>query len=166
MPDADLRVLLDKQALGELLIRWCRAIDRCDEELLRSTYHEDAIDEHGTFSGPAAEFVEHTKLHGSMNLAAQPDPVQHSITNAIFEVSGDVAFGESHVEVRSVRPEGLVRSIARFVDRFERREGEWRIAHRRVVLEWTAGAHDASVFTAGFRDRRDPSYEREAAWLA
>src|SRR5262245_17777267 len=45
------RVLLDKQAIQEVLARYCRGVDRADLELLRSVYHPDAIDNHGTFNG-------------------------------------------------------------------------------------------------------------------
>ena len=160
MPESAIQELLDKQALNELVVRWCRAIDRCDEELLRSTYHDDAIDEHGPFVGSGAAFVEHTKLHGSMNLEKRPGPVQHSVTNTLFEVDGDVAYGECYVEVRTVQDGHLARAVARYVDRFERRSGEWRIAHRRVVLESATAGYGVAAFTPGFRDRRDPSYER------
>ena len=34
-----LRVLLDKQEIHEVLMRYCRGIDRCDSELLHSVYH-------------------------------------------------------------------------------------------------------------------------------
>ena len=43
-----LRVLLDKQEIHEVLMRYCRGIDRCDAELLHSVYHPDATDDHGT----------------------------------------------------------------------------------------------------------------------
>ena len=50
-----LRTLLDKQEITELLARYCRAIDRLDEELLRSVYRPDGYDDHMNFAGPVAE---------------------------------------------------------------------------------------------------------------
>ena len=49
----DVRKLLDKQEIYEVLCRYCRALDRGDEKLLRSVYHPDAIDHHGIFDGKA-----------------------------------------------------------------------------------------------------------------
>ena len=57
MADA-LQTLIDKQALHELVLRYCRACDRRDFVLLRSLYHDDAIDDHGAmFCGSADEFL-------------------------------------------------------------------------------------------------------------
>ena len=44
---AEIRALLDRQAITDALHLYCRAIDRTDEELLASVYHPDAIDDHG-----------------------------------------------------------------------------------------------------------------------
>ena len=35
--------LLDREAIREVLARYCRAADRCDEDLLRTCYHRDAL---------------------------------------------------------------------------------------------------------------------------
>ncbi len=53
-----LQMLIDKQALSELVHSYCRACDRRDFALLRSLYHDDAIDDHGTmFRGTADEYL-------------------------------------------------------------------------------------------------------------
>ena len=44
MTDSQLQELLDKQALYEVVARYCRGVDRADEELVRSAYHPDAIE--------------------------------------------------------------------------------------------------------------------------
>ncbi len=49
--DSGLQELLSKQAIYELQCRYCRGIDRMDQALVRSCYHPDATDEHGSFSG-------------------------------------------------------------------------------------------------------------------
>jgi ketosteroid isomerase-like protein len=160
-----LQELLDKQALYELVVRYCRAVDRADAELLRSVYHEDAIDEHGAFVGTREELVDFLGA-STMDVERRPSPLQHAISNALFEIDGDVAYGETYVEVRRV--EGGVRYIeghGRYVDRFERRDGEWRIAHRIAIAEYVAAedgrsAYDPETFVRGSRDRRDPSYAR------
>ncbi len=57
----------------------------------------------------------------------------------------------------------LERFGGRYVDRFERRNGEWRIAHRLSIREWDAKEHiepafAAGRFTEGRRDHTDPAY--------
>ena len=51
----------------------------------------------------------------------------------------------------------------RYVDRFERRDGEWKIAHRTVVHEWDKVEHvelafPPGRFTEGVRGPRRLSY--------
>lgn len=151
--------LLDKQALYELVIRYCRAVDRADAELFLTCYHADAHDDHGRFKGRPADFLAHLKL-GTMD--PKNGPVQHSISNAVFSIEGDVAYGECYFQTRSITPEGQsTASFGRYVDRFERRNGEWRITLRRCILEYARPGFDTSDFVPGRRDRDDPSCERE-----
>lgn len=155
---AALGELLDKQQLYELEARYCRAVDRADEELLRSCFHPGAIDEHGA-PEPIEAHIVYLRDH-TLNPAARPNPVQHAITNALFEVDGDVAWGEVYNEVRRI-DEGRqwIEGQGRYIDRFERRGGEWRIAHRKVVIDFVASDHYVEGdFLRGSRDRTDPSY--------
>jgi ketosteroid isomerase-like protein len=157
--DGQIQSLLDKQELTELVTRVSRAVDRCDEELLLSCYHPDAFDDHGTFKGNPKEFLAYLK-RGTM--IPTNGPVQHSLSNLLFEIDGDVAWGEIYVQSRMVNKGGKVdQGMARYIDRYERRDGDWRIAHRRVILEAARPGFDTSAFVAGSRDRNDPSYSRE-----
>ena len=45
--DREVQELLDKQAIHEVMIRYCRGLDRMDAELVGSAYHPDAHDDHG-----------------------------------------------------------------------------------------------------------------------
>ena len=91
-------------------------------------------------------------------------PGRFQSSNLLFEVDGDVAWGEIYVQSRVVTSQGEVQmGVARYIDRYERRSGEWRIAHRRVILEAARQGFDTSAFVSGSRDRNDPSYEREIA---
>jgi 3-phenylpropionate/cinnamic acid dioxygenase small subunit len=63
----------------------------------------------------------------------------HNISNVLIELDGDVARCESYsiVIVRIRKDGGDVDWLhaGRYVDRFERRNGEWRIAYRTVVYD-------------------------------
>lgn len=153
-----LQRLADERELNALLIRYCRGVDRCDEELIRSCYHPDAMDDHGAFKGSGWDFAAYiTKAHKGRPLK------QHALSNVSLEIRGDIAWGESYSEMRTTTASGeLVYGFGRYIDRFERRGGEWRIADRRVTVEGVASASgfDASDFVQGRQDRSDPSYER------
>jgi hypothetical protein len=165
--DPALRELLDKQELWELVHRACRAIDRADEEMLRSVYHPDALDEHGVYNGGVEGLIEHAKHRThSLDPQVRKNPTRHLLHNVMFEIDGDMAWGESYCVVERVDDGKLwIEGVSRHIDRFERRNGEWRIAHRRVILEWGSDDFDVSRFPEGHRDRRDPVYSRTITTL-
>jgi hypothetical protein len=152
------RLLADKQELLEVLLRYCRAIDRRDYDLLRSVYHPDAVDEHGgLFSGSVDDFIAEVPRH-----LAPFSMTTHAITNALFHVDGDRAEGESYVfathVTRDTPPLNIVVS-GRYLDRFERRSGEWRIVHRTCLSDWSSPPDGLDPDgPRGQTDRSDPSY--------
>jgi hypothetical protein len=160
-----LRELVDKQSLHELVLRYCRACDRRDFTLLRTLYHDDAIDDHGAmFCGTADEYA--AWLPGVM---ANFEATVHSITNALFEVRGEEAQGELYTVAyhRTRAPEAREVVIGgRYLDHYQRRGGSWKFLRRALALDWCrvtpvdAGAY--REFAAGARpgrtDHEDPSY--------
>ncbi|MEA3001851.1 MAG: hypothetical protein QOH81_639 [Sphingomonadales bacterium] len=152
-----MRELCDKQELYELGLRYCRAVDRCDLELLLSCYHPDAVDDHGTFKGSPAEI-----FPPILDRFRSMPPMQHVLANALFEVDGDVAYGEVYMSVRMADGEAgsPPDPFGRNLDRYERRDGTWRIAERRVIIErWEKREGvDTSKFLIGRKDGEDPSY--------
>lgn len=130
--------LISKQACSELVFKLARGLDRCDEQLLRSLFHADATDDHGGFKGSAADFVD-----WALGLLGKMERTQHLIGNVLIEVGGEFAAGESYfVANHDMNDENgkPVRMIAagRYLDRFERRKGIWKIAHRHAVYDWSA----------------------------
>src|SRR5437870_7614815 len=53
----ELQELLDRQAIADCVYRYARGLDRHDEEIYASAYHDDAIDHHGDFLGRRDKFV-------------------------------------------------------------------------------------------------------------
>jgi hypothetical protein len=139
-PEQPLSALLDKQAIHEVVLRYCRGIDRRDAALVRDCYWPDATDDHaGAFAGRRDDFVEWvlrvvTRFTGTM----------HAIANHLVELdAGDAdaasseAYGVAyHWGDPPDDPRHNFTTGFRYLDRFERREGDWRIAARTVVLEW------------------------------
>lgn len=162
----DLEDLLAKQAITEVLHSYCRGVDRLDEDLVRDIYHEDAFDDHGYWSGRGHDFAPFV-----VNRLRQENAwTTHSITNALIEIRGNIAVSESQVMVHLKRrstASGIVDVMgARYVDRFSKREGVWKIDERTVVLDWHKvenwAGQEAQIplelFTTGQRDRTDAIY--------
>jgi len=133
-PAQTLQEVLDREAIRDCLYRYCRGIDRCDEAVLRSVYWEDATDCHGAWNGSAAGFIEQALA----KLGAGGRRV-HQISNVLIELHGDVAAVESSflaLQATAAKPTHETFLCGRYVDRFERRGGEWRVAARTVVYDW------------------------------
>jgi hypothetical protein len=130
-----LRELLDKQAIAEVVLRYCRGIDRMDRELVRSCYHADATDSHGSFEGGVDAFLDWV-----WRLLSRYESTMHFVGNLLVEPSGDVAraetYGIAYHRAASDDPKLELTTGFRYVDRFERRAGEWRIAKRIALTEW------------------------------
>jgi ketosteroid isomerase-like protein len=143
---ARLQHLLDRHEIEDLLTAYCRALDRRDTALLRSIYHPDATEKHGAFDGAVSDFIDHyvPPLWQSTSVGF------HAISNVRLEIDESAAAGETYVLVvtRSEGDDGSGADrlmAARYLDRFERRDGgPWLIAHRTVVFDWVGAVeHDA-----------------------
>ncbi len=157
--------LIDKQQLLELSLEYCRAIDRRDFVRLRSLYHDDAIDDHGgMFRGSADEYVAWVP-----QMLAMFEATVHSLTNTLYVIEGDHAQGELYTTAyhRTPAPEGREIVIGgRYLDRYERRRGTWKYAHRSLAMDWCrvnptdtqAYRELAASAPAGRADHEDPSY--------
>ncbi len=135
--EPEVQALLDRQAIRDVVLRYCRGIDRLDLELVRSCYHADATDEHGTFTGTRDEYVDW--VGGVLNRFTG---TMHVVANQLVELDGDRARSETYGVAyhHGDPPDDHRRNFTtgfRYVDRFERRGGEWRIAARVAVREWT-----------------------------
>jgi hypothetical protein len=164
VPDsAPWAALTDKQAIYEVILRYCRGIDRLDMDLVHSCYHLGAIDHHTNFEGDRDAFVIWVeaalrRLAGTM----------HLVGNHLVELDGDAARVETyctafHWADPSTSDLPNMTTGLRYVDRFERRFGEWRIAERFALREWIRmepdqrGADPAEGPT-GRRDHSDPVF--------
>lgn len=135
--DEAIAALVAKREIEEVVLSYCRGIDRRDRDLVRSCYHADAIDEHGSFTGGVDAFLDWV-----WKLLTRYETTMHFIGNVLVELADDAAVAESYGVAwhRSAdpRPQWNLVTGFRYVDRFERRaDGAWRIAHRIAVTEWS-----------------------------
>ncbi len=160
-----LDVLAAKDEIRDVLYRYARAVDRKDEELLKSCYHSDGVDAHWSFIGNGREFAEEILKPHQMG---QVPNFKHFITNILIEVSGDRAFCESSYLFSQTLwlDEGQASTLTnegRYLDVFERFEGEWRIRWRLLVPE--AGGWSFPIMAPGAEGLPIPNkYQRAASF--
>jgi ketosteroid isomerase-like protein len=167
--DPQVQALIDKAAIAEVLVSYCRAVDRADLDLLAACYHPDATEDHGgTFHGSASDYV------AGIAAILPRSKMTHTTSNITIELAGDTALVESHIlAFARLKKDGEkfdCLTLARAIDRFERRAGAWKIAERRMVWEWNHDmpmsegwgrgliAPDPSVLVKGAKKPADPLY--------
>ena len=166
MDDAEVQLLVDKQAIHEVVLRYCRGVDRLDLALVRSCYHADGVDHHTGFTGSADDYVAWIDV-GLRRFSG----TMHLIGNHLSDVQGGTAYAETYGTAHHwgeplADPTLNFTSAFRYVDRFERRDGQWRIAERFAVREWTRAIPADQVRVkegegpVASRDRSDPVYRR------
>jgi hypothetical protein len=155
--------LVDRQDILDCLQRYARGLDRLDEPLIRSAFHPDAIDHHGPVNGGVDDFLAYW-----LPMQAEREVSQHHITNHSVELDGDTAHAETYFLYFGKHFGDPVMHVSggRYVDRFERRGGVWRIGLRVVISEWHMHADGEPTvlllerLSRGRRDADDPSYDR------
>lgn len=163
-----IELLEAERAIESVLTQYARGVDRCDEPLLRDCYWPDSTDDHGDYKGSGYGFATWV-----VNLLTRVfSSTQHAISNTRIEclLADDAARVESYVVARHVTradPPSLVEVGGRYLDRFTRRNGQWRIARRVVVIDWSRtspieAGFPADEYQRGRRRPDDPSYSKEA----
>ena len=160
--DDRLQELLDKQAITERIYDYGRSMDRLDRQLGKDCFHADAPADYGAqmYQGTGHGFVD-------MCMAAHPyfHSHSHQFSNIRIWMQGpDKAHSETYGDVTLRRFDEIgqaqdIRNLGRYIDRWEKRDGEWRIAERIFVLDFDQSGPNSGAFqTTGKRDRTDPSY--------
>ncbi|WP_085757370.1 nuclear transport factor 2 family protein [Oceanicoccus sagamiensis] len=128
--------LLAKQDIYELSCIYMRGLDRTDATLLRSVFFDDAYCEYGFINGSADDFVSY-----AITALQEHQSNQHMIGNVLIEVEGDEAFGEVYFRAyHKVMVEEVYYDIViagRYLDRYEQREGVWKMAYRSEIVDWS-----------------------------
>lgn len=149
-----LETMLAKQDIRDCIMRYARGIDRGDEELLLSCYWDDAHEIHGpAYNGPAVPYVK----EAAKRMKANKPVMQHIIGNIHIELGDDdSALVETYILTFARFPKDGTDydtfTGARAYDRFEKRGGEWRIAHRQAVFDWNRDAPSAQTWCMGLFD--------------
>ena len=172
---SDVQFLLAERDIKNVVLRYCRGVDRMDRALVGSCYHPDADDHHGDFAGGLDE-----ALDWVWDVLATYSSTVHLVANMLVEIDPDApirARCESYgMALHFDGGEGGRRGQAigfRWIDDLEQRasaEGavEWRFSRRVATTEWIqryAPDEFSAIpdrFLKGRRDREDPVYQRLA----
>ena len=134
--EAQLAALLDRDAIRRAIVALARGEDRRDAGLISSAYWPDSVTDYGVFKGDFAEYL------------AWVVPGAEAITNTQH------VLGQSHIELAGVTAKVETQVISyhridygggdehdtviggRYLDVFEKRGDEWRIAARTMLYDW------------------------------
>ena len=146
---AYLRELIDREKIRDCLQRYCVGADRCDVEMLSSTYWPDAHDIHGDFDGSGEDFIKWV-IPGLKNLVC----TQHFMGNSLIRIDGKFANVETYMRNwHTLQDENGQKSDlihgGRYLDKFEKRNDEWRVIDRLVMFDFVLENPTTAEFADG-----------------
>jgi len=156
-PDEEhqLRELLAEREISRVIHNYAHAADRGDVSMMTGCFWPDATLDLGVFKGPVDSFLQGVRAGAADSTRIS----RHLIGNVLIEVDLDtgVARAETYCSGGARMLDttgGLVDRIAhvRYVDRFDRRSGEWRIGRRVVAFDWASATpvEGESIVQPGF----------------
>jgi hypothetical protein len=144
-------LLEDEQAIRNRLHLYCRGVDRREPEILREIFWSDSQVEYGMFVGNGFDFAD--ALCGWFDEGGVGN-TSHLLGNVTIALDGDSALSEAylHAHHRLTDANGKCYDSVfgcRYHDRFERRDGIWRISFRRLVFDWFRDFPDTGDWDIG-----------------
>jgi hypothetical protein len=191
MNEQQLGELLDKQVITDVIMTYARAIDRLDEDLLRSVFHPDSQHAHG-FVGPSSDPSLPSSPGAPGDFVAFAFEIlrtltrtHHQLGNIFIELDGDDAYTETYFSAyHRMRAKGDPLAAAnaydtemdwlvggRYIDRMQKRQGVWKISHRTGITDWmrteppsSQGFVDIPADLQGQRGPQDLVYRAREAY--
>lgn len=146
--EQDLKTWIDRARIIECIVRLARGEDRRNADLIRSCWWSDATYDYGVQSGDFASY-----LAWVVPGAEAIRNTQHVLGQTYIEFDGRRARAETHVisyhRVDLGAGDQDTCIGGRYLDLFEERDGEWRIASRTMLYDWYAEWGDAIDWSRG-----------------
>ena len=174
MKHMTLQDVIDRQEIYDTLMRYTHSMDRLDDDMLRSVFWPDAVVAFPSdvYQGDVMGFLDNFLLR---QLHVEFSRTQHFVGNFRCEIEGDVAYVEAYLMANH---RGTAEHYkwankhvilwGRYIQRYERRDGEWKIAEHRLLIDFEkeleGGWHDLPEHQMGKRDGTDPS-ETHEPWV-
>ncbi|QIB66831.1 nuclear transport factor 2 family protein [Kineobactrum salinum] len=163
--------LEDQHALQDLHNRYVHATDRGDYTLLRSLYTEDAIENHGDYTGPVDGFIKWLP-----QAAAYFESTTHMVSNLLIRVNGGAVESEgrgtAYLRLKG-EPSFNMIVINRLFDSYKKIDGLWLFHRRALSVDWvqqfSPGDADldlTSSIPSGTNGPDDPVYHNIPALVA
>ena len=151
-----------RATIEDALRSYCRGIDRLHAASVAAAFHPGAIlNDYGPQPMAIEAFVEYALPSLRKKFVA----TQHRISNITVARDGDRALVETYVHATHVEESAdgrrLHTFVGRYVDRFEERDGAWKIAERTLRNDWStaepmAPAMSGTYVPSGRGDSTDP----------
>ncbi|CAG2158608.1 nuclear transport factor 2 family protein [Cupriavidus numazuensis] len=125
------------EAIRTLAYRYAQAVDRREFARLTALFTPDA-----KLSGPGFHLDGAQAIAEGMSALGNYNATQHHVHHQLVDVDGDTASGETYCIANHLYQDdgGVPRKLdwgIRYQDRYVRRQGEWRIAARTLLVDWT-----------------------------
>ncbi len=142
---------IDREAIRDCVARLARGEDRRSADLIRGCWWPEATFDYGVHGG---DFE--TYLAWVVPGADAIKDTQHVLGQTYIKLDGDKAKAETHVISYHRVDMGMENSGerdtcigGRYLDCFEKRDGEWRIADRVMLYDWEQDWGEAADWSTG-----------------
>ena len=159
-----------EKQIVDCLLSYTRGIDRLDPDAILAAFHPGALLE--GYQVDALVPIEDFALPVVERLRKRYSSTQHRLSNTKIDFNDDGAIAESYILAYHVQPadedspDRLWTFSGRYIDYFEDRDGQWRIAKRFLRADWTRietiDEKMPNKFISGSRDKDDPIYSQIA----
>jgi hypothetical protein len=152
--DQALADMLDRDAIRRIMERYFRGTDRHYLAMVENCYWPEAQGEFGRWRG---RVVELPAIAAKM-LKSLYANTSHLLGQCHIDLRGDKAVSETYaIAAHHLPDKGPGKAMTdimwcRYVDRLEKRNGEWRIAHRQFIVDQILRAADAETAAMNVAD--------------
>jgi ketosteroid isomerase-like protein len=132
--------LIAREQIRDVLVRYARSVDRNDLSMVRAVFWDDAWVQF-------PESLHQGSLDGFLEFAKNEFPrfhrTRHSLSNTVIDFDGSkTAYVDTYLHADHQGTEShhwktrVIELWARYLDRFEERNGAWKIARRELIVDW------------------------------
>jgi hypothetical protein len=144
--------MIDHHEIRKVLALYCHACDRGDAKLMASVYAgADSFDDHGLVQASGPDYA----VRMTANIRERTEAVWHVLGQSLITVDGDSAGAETFflgfMRLKPIDGVAKLNQLAgRFVDRFARIGGAWKIRHRTCIRDTSITLRVEEDMQAGY----------------
>ena len=130
----------DVVAIQQLLNGYCHKLDGGDVAGVLALFTDDAVlipEYEGTDKHAGRAAIEAWYTNYRRTTTAAVTGLRHKISTAMINIEGDSATSVCYLDADSIDPDTGAHSLAggRYEDRLIRRDGQWLLSERRIIVE-------------------------------